>query len=252
MIVIEGASKPRYDHLVTRFNLERMVLQVGILVNRSRYIARLEDLGLTDGLTGLPNRRALTARLKDAQQVSRRRGDHLALAMLDLDEFKAFNDSFGHLAGDDLLRTFATQLRARLRGVDFVARYGGEEFCVVLPSADAAGAERLLDELHERLREGDAGRVTFSAGVAVWDGEESSEVPVGSRRPGPVRGEGRRSRLHGRRPARFLKSTAGNRRPASDRARACGRIGAVPFTRPSTDAGSSTEPPLDPRPANVP
>ena len=178
-IVLEGAPNSRFNHLVTRFNLERMVLQVGILVNRSRYIARLEDLGLTDGLTGLPNRRALTARLSEAQQVALRRDDHLALVMLDLDEFKAFNDAYGHLAGDDLLRTFATQLRERLRAVDFVARYGGEEFCVVLPSADPAGAERILDELHQRLREGDAGKVTFSAGIAVWDGQESGEALLG-------------------------------------------------------------------------
>jgi diguanylate cyclase (GGDEF)-like protein len=180
VIVIEGSTSPKYDQLVTRFNLERMALQVSILVNRSRYIARLEDLGMTDGLTGLPNRRALTARLAEALSAAQRRGEQLAFAMIDLDEFKAFNDSHGHLAGDDLLRAFATELRARLRTIDFVARFGGEEFCALLSGTDAEGAEQLLEDLHRLLRESERTRqVTFSAGVALWDGTESGEDLIG-------------------------------------------------------------------------
>lgn len=180
VIVIEGSTSPRYDQLVARFNLERMALQVSILVNRSRYIARLEDLGMTDGLTGLPNRRALSVRLAEALSAAQRRGEALAFAMIDLDEFKAFNDTNGHLAGDDLLRDFATELRARMRTIDFVARFGGEEFSAVLSDTDAAGAERLLDDLHRLLRESERTReVTFSAGVALWDGTESGEELIG-------------------------------------------------------------------------
>jgi diguanylate cyclase (GGDEF)-like protein len=180
VIVIEGSTSPRYDQLVARFNLERMALQVSILVNRSRYIARLEDLGMTDGLTGLPNRRALSVRLAEALSAAQRRGEALAFAMIDLDEFKAFNDTNGHLAGDDLLRDFATELRARMRTIDFVARFGGEEFSAVLSDTDAAGAERLLDDLHRLLRESERTKeVTFSAGVALWDGTESGEELIG-------------------------------------------------------------------------
>lgn len=179
VIVLEGLAYLPLNRLLVRFNLERMVLQVGILVNRSRYIARLEDLGLTDGLTGLPNRRALVERIADARLESRRRDEPLALAMLDLDEFKAFNDAFGHLAGDDLLREFAAHLTGRLRTADFVARFGGEEFCLLLPGTDAPGAVRVLDELHRQVS-GDAhGGVTFSAGVAIWDGDESGDALVG-------------------------------------------------------------------------
>ncbi len=175
-IVLEDLDQPAYDRLMTQFNLQRMVSQVGVLVNRIRYIARLEDLGRTDGLTGLPNRRALEVHLEQAHLVARRRGEQLSVVMIDLDNFKAFNDSFGHLAGDDLLRSYATHLRARLRSADFVARYGGEEFLVVLPDTDADGAERVIAELHRLFGVADdLSAVTFSAGIAVWDGSESTD-----------------------------------------------------------------------------
>ncbi|HET8930823.1 MAG TPA: GGDEF domain-containing protein [Acidimicrobiales bacterium] len=179
-IVLEALTQPSYDRLMTQFNLERMVLQVGVLVNRSRYVARLEDLGRTDGLTGLPNRRALEDQLEQAHAAARRRCEPLSVVMIDLDYFKTFNDSFGHLAGDDLLRNYATRLRARLRSADFVARYGGEEFCAVLPATDAEGAERVIAELHDAFRRADdVCDMTFSAGVAVWDGVESIDDLIG-------------------------------------------------------------------------
>jgi diguanylate cyclase (GGDEF)-like protein len=175
-IVLEDLDQPMYDRLMTQFNLQRMVSQVGVLVNRIRYIARLEDLGRTDGLTGLPNRRALEDHLEQAHLAARRRGEQLSVVMIDLDNFKIFNDSFGHLAGDDLLRSYAARLRSRLRSTDFVARYGGEEFLVVLPGTDADGAERAFAELHRTFRHADdLSGVTFSAGVAAWDGAESTD-----------------------------------------------------------------------------
>jgi len=175
-IVLEDLGQPVYDRLMIEFNLQRMALQVGVLVNRSRYIARLEDLGRTDGLTGLPNRRALEDHLEQAHLAARRRGEQLSVVMIDLDNFKVFNDTFGHLAGDDLLRNYALRLRSRLRAADFVARYGGEEFLVVLPDTDAAGADRVIGELHQTFRRADdLSGVTFSAGVAVWDGTESTD-----------------------------------------------------------------------------
>ncbi len=179
-IVLEELAQPAYDRLMTQFNLQRMVLQVGVLVNRSRYIARLEELGRTDGLTGLPNRRALEDHLEQAHLAAARRGSPLSVVMIDLDNFKEFNDSFGHLAGDDLLRSYATGLRARVRSSDFVARYGGEEFFVVLPDTDGGGARRVVEEIQRRFRRAeDLSGVTFSAGVAAWDGAESIEDLVG-------------------------------------------------------------------------
>lgn len=179
-IVLEGMDQPAYDRLMTRFNLERMAWQVGVLVDRSRYIARLETLGRTDGLTGLPNRRALNEQLTQAHVTARRRGEDLSVVMIDLDHFKDFNDSFGHLAGDDLLRSYATRLRTRLRSGDFVARYGGEEFCAILPGTDGKGAEQVFEELHRSFRHAEELHgVTFSAGVAVWDGTEDAPETIG-------------------------------------------------------------------------
>ena len=180
IIVLTGVKRPAYEQLMTRFNLERMVTQVRVLHDRSRHIAGLETLGQTDGLTGIPNRRALNDQLISAHASAQRRGEKLSIVMIDLDHFKAFNDSFGHLAGDDLLRAFAHRIRSRLRGADFVARYGGEEFCMILSDTDGAGAERLCASLRGVFeRADDMAGVTFTAGIAEWDGSEDAESLIG-------------------------------------------------------------------------
>lgn len=180
VVVIEGIPDRTFDRLMTRFNLERMAAQIDVLVNRTRYVARLDALGHTDGLTGLANRRSLFAQLERARAAARRRDEPLTVVMTDLDHFKQYNDTHGHLAGDDLLRVFAERLRERTRSVDVVARYGGEEFVLALPDTDAAGARVLLGELQRRFRaDPRLDGVTFSAGVAVWDGVEDVESLIG-------------------------------------------------------------------------
>jgi diguanylate cyclase (GGDEF)-like protein len=148
---------------------------LALMFDRSRVIAGLVDLAHTDELTGLPNRRRLFESLHREASRAKRSGRTFSVAMLDLDNFKGYNDRFGHAAGDHLLRLFAERTVARLRGQDMIARYGGEEFCLVLPETESAGAA----ELTEALRRVGAGvdplgeRVTFSAGIATWDGRES-------------------------------------------------------------------------------
>lgn len=179
-VVLEGMPPRPFDQLMTRFNLERIAMQLDVLVNRSRYVARLENLGRTDGLTGLANRRSLFDHLEAACAAATRRSEPLAVVMTDLDHFKTFNDSFGHLAGDDLLRGFASNVRERLRSVDFVARYGGEEFVLVFPDTTAEGAHVVLDKLHRRLRDlPELHGVTFSGGIAIWDGVEGIDALIG-------------------------------------------------------------------------
>ena len=133
--------------------------------------ARLKALATVDHLTGLPNRRAWTSELPLAIERARRSGESFAVALLDLDHFKRFNDAFGHLAGDRLLKACASGWRARLRTTDLLARYGGEEFILLLPGAGAVEAEALL----ARLRESMPGGQTFSAGLVTWDGVAGSE-----------------------------------------------------------------------------
>ena len=96
------------------------------------------------------------------------------LSVYDLDRFKLFNDTYGHPAGDRLLKSAAAAWQDRLRSVDYLARYGGEEFIVLLPSADSAQAVAVID----RLREGTPLGQTFSSGVATWDGTETSDELV--------------------------------------------------------------------------
>ncbi len=108
---------------------------------------RLELLALHDSLTGLGNRRAFENRLAQEVAQSRRYGTPLSVLLLDVDSFKEYNDSFGHPAGDEVLRRLAQVLRGQGRETDFFARYGGEEFIVVLPLTDASGATILAERL---------------------------------------------------------------------------------------------------------
>jgi diguanylate cyclase (GGDEF)-like protein len=130
----------------------------------------LERLSVTDQLTGLYNRRRMLEVLDNEVQRSRRLAHQFSVLMMDVDHFKKFNDSLGHLAGDRVLAGVADVLRETTREIDTPARYGGEEFLVVLPEAglDAAVevAERIRSTLASRIFEGR--RVTLSVGVAEF------------------------------------------------------------------------------------
>jgi diguanylate cyclase (GGDEF)-like protein len=132
---------------------------------------KVRELSRTDELTGLPNRRAWTAELPRAIERARRAQRPLSVAMVDLDHFKKFNDSYGHPAGDRLLKAATAAWSDQLRTVDQLARYGGEEFIVLLPDAGPAEAAEVM----ERLRTVTPLGQTFSAGLAIWDGRETSD-----------------------------------------------------------------------------
>lgn len=136
---------------------------------------RLEALAQTDPLTQLVNRRALTITLVTEMERVRRYNAPLAMLLLDLDHFKLINDTYGHLAGDDVLLAVATLLQRGARSVDTVARYGGEEFVIVLPETGLKGALAFAERVRERLAthwfsvggRQDV-RVTASIGVATY------------------------------------------------------------------------------------
>lgn len=134
---------------------------------------RFSELARIDGLTGLPNRRAWDEELVKGLHRARRTRQACAVALLDLDNFKRFNDTRGHQAGDALLRGTAQSLASRLRVGDLIARYGGEEFALLLHGCDGRNALKFFERLHGAALEGQ----TFSAGVAESDGtEEEGEV----------------------------------------------------------------------------
>jgi len=113
---------------------------------------RLEALATEDGLTGLANRRTFDARLLAEWSRALREGSCLGLLMIDLDHFKAYNDRYGHLAGDECLRAIAKILAAEVhRTADLAARYGGEEFVVLLPKCDTAGCARIGEKIRRAL-----------------------------------------------------------------------------------------------------
>ncbi len=139
---------------------------------KASVIALLEKTAGTDFLTGVLNRRALEAALRDAMKAAALDSRPLSVGMVDLDHFKMFNDTRGHPAGDLYLKTLAAHWSAVLRGDALLARYGGEEFTVVMPEADAAQACVAMD----RLRLATPAPLTCSIGIAQWDGSESAEA----------------------------------------------------------------------------
>jgi diguanylate cyclase (GGDEF)-like protein len=150
--------------------MEVLSTQVAGALARSQLIEQLQEMARTDSLTGLLNRRAMTEALERDIAGSRRLNRPMSIAMIDLDDFKAFNDRFGHQAGDRLLVSAAKRWTAELRPMDTIARYGGEEFLVLLPGCDVATATVIADRLRDAVPE----RQTCSVGVAQWDGVEST------------------------------------------------------------------------------
>lgn len=137
---------------------------------------QLEQMAHLDGLTQIPNRRKLDAYLDDVHQQCAERGRVMAVALIDLDHFKEFNDSFGHQAGDALLVELARLLSRNLRRAeDLVARYGGEEFLVVLPGADADSALQVIDGMRHHVEESDL-NATISAGLYVRIPDDKTSV----------------------------------------------------------------------------
>lgn len=154
---------------------------IGLLgVDASRALDRLDrmevldDQAHRDGLTALPNRRAWDELIEHEINLARRSGHPLSVAVMDLDRFKLYNDEFGHLAGDDLLRDAAAAWSHALRSPDVLARWGGEEFVVALPNTEMDEALRAI----ERLQKATPGEQTFSAGVAVLTATDTADTVV--------------------------------------------------------------------------
>ena len=120
--------------------------QAAVAIEHARLYKRVQDQAVTDGLTGLYNHRHFYERLEHEMARARRYGTPVSLLMIDLDDFKAFNDHNGHLAGDAVLRGVSAVLQSELRqNLDIAARYGGEEFAVILPNTPMAAPETQLE-----------------------------------------------------------------------------------------------------------
>lgn len=152
-----------------------LATEAGVAIERADLLRRLDELARTDKLTGLPNRRAFDEVLERELARGRRTGEPVALALLDLDRFKAYNDAHGHQSGDELLASAARSWSKELRDADVLARWGGEEFAILLPRVlppDTA------DAVIDRVRAATPAGQTCSAGVAVWDASEDPAALV--------------------------------------------------------------------------
>ncbi len=134
-------------------------------------VGTIRTLATIDELTSLANRRHMNEVLQSEERRQPRPGEHICIALIDIDHFKRINDRYGHDGGDAVLRTFAAAARAELRSADVLARWGGEEFLLLLPDTDLHEAQRILRRMAERvgaIRVPDldvAMRITFSGGV---------------------------------------------------------------------------------------
>ncbi len=153
--------------------LEVLAIQAAQAVLRAQLFEQTERLATTDGLTALANRRTFQIRAGQTLAQARRYGRACAVLMTDIDHFKAVNDTYGHPAGDVVLKGVAQMLREQARDTDVVARYGGEEFAVVMPETDVRGAQVIAERLREavaaRVFHTELGpvRVTLSIGLAA-------------------------------------------------------------------------------------
>ena len=159
--------------------LEIIGPQVALALERAEWQERATEfqlMSITDSLTGLPNRRYLEERLAEELNRSRRYDYPMSFLMIDIDDFKAYNDKNGHQAGDVALQITAHCLKGALRAVDIASRYGGEEFCILLPQTGMAEAGVIADRIRQRVSttkfpHGSAqplGHVTISVGVSTF------------------------------------------------------------------------------------
>ena len=203
------------DYLVRPIDKNELLARVRTQIRKKRYTERLRDnvqlsieAAITDGLTGLHNRRYMESHLGALVEQASARGKPLAVLVLDIDYFKSVNDTYGHDAGDDVLREFAIRVRKSIRGIDLACRYGGEEFVVVMPETDMAVAATVAERLRRRIateafpieqgKHVDRGHDLDRPGGA---GERRRTTPPRSaqaRRPGALSRQARRPQPRGR------------------------------------------------------
>ncbi len=182
---------PGFPELAAQIGIAQFVyiaLWAAVATLRARYYrtaehARLmESLALADPLTGLPNRRALMARLDAELHAARRHGHALSAALIDIDHFKRINDQFGHADGDQVLQAIGPLLQGELRASDHLGRWGGEEFLLVCSHASQAACAELAERLRAAVEAFDfphGARVTISVGVATLQAGEDMQGLVG-------------------------------------------------------------------------
>jgi len=157
--------------------LATLVRQLSFSFKNVELHAKVLELSLTDGLTGVHNRRYFEIMLQKETERSQRYNRNLTVIMIDIDHFKNYNDSFGHPAGDEALRELAQNItQGGRRGLDVISRYGGEEFALILPETDLNGARVVGENMRRNIAESRKflQPMTVSLGIASMQGEQKS------------------------------------------------------------------------------
>jgi two-component system, cell cycle response regulator len=181
------------DFLMRPIDKNELLARARSQVRKRRYTERLRDnvqmsieMAITDALTGLFNRRYMESHLGTLIEQASTRGKSLATLVIDIDYFKAINDTHGHDAGDDVLRDFALRIKRSIRGIDLACRYGGEEFVIVMPETDMAVAAMVAERLRRRIaaepfaiaQGARAVPVTISIGIAELRGNDDTAAAL--------------------------------------------------------------------------
>src|ERR1700691_4561929 len=203
----------------TRALEERLTLSKTEISNLQQSLEAIRAERLTDPLTGLGNRKYFDRSIDAAIETALAAGEPLSLLMFDIDYFKSFNDSYGHLTGDQVMRLVGMSLKQTIKGQDITARYGGEEFAVVLPNTALRQALTVADHIRRAVMSKELkkkstgeilGRVTISVGVSMLKPEDDADslIERGEARRTQPRGLRGRSRICHRnpRPSRLSKS----------------------------------------------
>ncbi len=186
---VESMKRGAADYITKPFNIDQIRIVVAKTLERRKLKQKAEDeefykhLSRTDGLTDLYNQRFFHQLLESEISRAKRFRQSLCLLMLDIDNFKVYNDTNGHPAGDQALKQLAWILNKSVRGCDMVARYGGEEFVVIAPQTDLEGGKTLATRLNRLVKEAKfdkeevlpQGRLTVSIGVASFPDQASDK-----------------------------------------------------------------------------
>ena len=187
--MVRGLEIGVNDYLLRPIDKNELMARARTQIRKKRYTERLRDnvqlsieMAITDGLTGLYNRRYMETHLSALVEQAASRGKPLTALVLDIDFFKSINDSYGHDAGDDVLREFATRVRKSIRGIDLACRFGGEEFVIVMPETDMGVATIVAERLRRRIasetfpiQQGSSSiEVTISIGIAALDAADAN------------------------------------------------------------------------------
>jgi diguanylate cyclase (GGDEF)-like protein len=171
VLVLDSARKNAFDH-DDQQPLESVADICAAAMQNASYFERMKQLAYVDGLTGIHNRRFFEMRIVEELERAARFQGRMSVIMVDIDNFKRLNDEFGHLLGDEVLRSVSTLLKQQLRKMDLVCRYGGEEFAIVVPETSGENAMRVAEKLRRQIEShyfpGVPRPVTISAGVADY------------------------------------------------------------------------------------